>query len=143
MRPDLHDRPPENDLIRRRSAAGNNERIDRETRDSIDEVADSSELVRKRLGELDREWSVDRALQLSFAVANGLSGGMTMRSLLRTKRFGVWGALFGAQVAFLAHQALRGWCPPLPLLRRLGFRSAREICAERCVLEKRLAELVG
>jgi hypothetical protein len=143
MRPDLRYRPPDHDLIRRHSAESNNDRIDRETRDSLDEVADSSELVRKRLGELDREWHVDRALMLNFAVIGGLSGGMTMRSLLRTGRFGGWGTFFWIQVAFLAHHAIRGWCPPLPVFRRLGFRSAREICAERCVLENRLAELEG
>ncbi len=29
--------------------------------------------------------------------------------------------------AFLLQHALQGWCPPLPLLRRLGIRTAAEI----------------
>ena len=36
---------------------------------------------------------------------------------------------------FLLQQALQGWCPPLPLLRRLGFRTAEEISQERNALK--------
>jgi len=52
---------------------------------------------------------------------------------------GGWGALFWVQVGFLAFHALRGWCPPLPLFRRLGFRSADEIGVEREVLHDALS----
>jgi hypothetical protein len=31
--------------------------------------------------------------------------------------------------------AIQGWCPPVPLLRRLGFRTPAEICEERCGLK--------
>lgn len=31
--------------------------------------------------------------------------------------------------------ALRGWCPPLPVLRRLGFRTRAEIDRERYALK--------
>ncbi len=33
------------------------------------------------------------------------------------------------------HDALQGWCPPLPLLRRLGLRTAEEISQERNALK--------
>ncbi len=39
--------------------------------------------------------------------------------------------------------AVRGWCPPVSVLRRLGFRSDKEIAAERVALEKRLAVSQG
>jgi hypothetical protein len=36
---------------------------------------------------------------------------------------------------FLLQHALQGWCPPLPVLRRLGVRTAREIERERTALK--------
>ncbi|WP_431303387.1 hypothetical protein [Sediminicoccus sp. BL-A-41-H5] len=36
---------------------------------------------------------------------------------------------------FLLQHALQGWCPPLPILRRLGVRTAREIERERTALK--------
>ena len=32
--------------------------------------------------------------------------------------------------AFLLQHALQGWCPPLPLLRRMGMRTSAEIHEE-------------
>ena len=37
--------------------------------------------------------------------------------------------------SFLLQHALQGWCPPLPLFRRLGVRTAREIARERYALQ--------
>jgi len=64
---------------------------------------------------------------------------VAVHSLARRGRMGGWGALFWVQVGFLAFHALRGWCPPLPLFRRLGFRSADEIGVEREVLHDALS----
>ena len=36
---------------------------------------------------------------------------------------------------FLFQHAIQGWCPPLPVLRRLGFRTATEISEERIALK--------
>lgn len=138
---DIDWQPPAHDHVRARSSNASNTRIDRETRGALDEVERSPTAIRARLDELDREWNVDRALMLNFAIAGTISGALSMRNLLRDGSFGVWGALFFTQMTFLAHHALRGWCPPLPVLRRLGFRTAREICAERAALEKRLLQL--
>ena len=38
------------------------------------------------------------------------------------------------QSFFLQH-ALQGWCPPIPVLRRLGMRTAQEIARERYALK--------
>jgi hypothetical protein len=37
--------------------------------------------------------------------------------------------------ALLLQHALQGWCPPIPLLRRLGFRTEAEINRERYALK--------
>lgn len=36
---------------------------------------------------------------------------------------------------FLLQHALQGWCPPLPVFRRLGFRTQAEIERERYALK--------
>jgi hypothetical protein len=36
---------------------------------------------------------------------------------------------------FFMQHALQGWCPPLPVLRRLGFRTQYEIERERYALK--------
>jgi hypothetical protein len=36
--------------------------------------------------------------------------------------------------------ALQGWCPPVPVLRRLGYRTQPEIEEERCALRALLEE---
>lgn len=46
-----------------------------------------------------------------------------------------WLYTFGTQMGFLLVHATVGWCPPVAVLRRLGFRTAKEIAAERQALE--------
>ncbi len=85
------------------------------------------------MSELEREWDVDRALMLNF----GIIGGVTLLSGLMKNRRLLY--MLGVQLSFLTLHSFRGWCPPLPLLRRLGFRTQKEIQAERYVLEAILA----
>jgi hypothetical protein len=131
--------PPEHDLVRQHTSERSNERIDQDTRAALERASPTDATIQARLAELDREWNVDRALMLNFAIIGGLSGSLAMRSMKRTGRLGGWGAMFFTQIAFLAHHAIRSWCPPMPVFRRLGYRSAAEICAERVALEKQLA----
>jgi len=135
--------PPALDIIRDRTADSVNHKIDRLTRGALAEVENSPEKIALRRAELDREWTIDRALMVNFAIAGAITGGLAMRNLRRTGKLGGWGKLFWTQMAFLLNHAVRGWCPPMPVMRRLGFRSAREICAERCALEQRMRELAG
>lgn len=87
------------------------------------------ERIESRLDELDREWDIERALEAnasSFALA-----GLTL-GVARDRR---WLALPAAVAGFLLQHAVQGWCPPLPVLRRLGFRTAHEIDQERYALK--------
>ncbi len=131
---------PSHDGIREKSSDAANARIDRETQVAIAEASRSPEAIEVRLAELDREWNIDRALMLNFAIVGGLASSLAMRRLVRRGTLGGWGALFFTQIAFLAHHAIRRWCPPMPVFRRIGFRSQQEIDAERCVLEQQLAQ---
>src|SRR5689334_4663440 len=127
---------PTNDRIRAHSEDRVNQRIDRQTRGALDEARRSPEARAARIAELEREWNVDRAIMLAFGIAGSFTAWNALSGLRRTGRLGGWSLLFGAQMAFLINHAVRGWCPPLPIFRRLGFRSAAEICAERVALER-------
>jgi hypothetical protein len=82
-----------------------------------------------RLEELDREWDIERALEANAAAVS--LAGLALAAFV-DRRF----LLLPAGVAgFLLQHAIQGWCPPLPVLRRLGFRTPAEICEERCGLK--------
>lgn len=98
-------------------------------RDSVRWHAEHLERIPSRLRELDAEWDIERTLEanastLAFA---GIVFGVTV-----DRR---WLALPGIVTAFLFQHAVLGWCPPLPLLRRMGVRTAREIETERTALK--------
>jgi len=117
------------DRVRHHTAPLVNEAIDRQTRAHIAEtIAAGRDAIVMRVRELDDEWDVDRALMLNFAVAGGLSFALGQRYHRGFTYF------FCAQLAFLAMHATAGWCPPLVVFRRLGFRTAKEIATERAAL---------
>ena len=82
-----------------------------------------------RLDQLNREWDIERVLQTnaSALVLLGIALGVTV-----DRRFLI---LSGAVLALFAQHALQGWCPPVPVLRRLGVRTAREIERERYAIK--------
>ncbi|RVI55231.1 hypothetical protein [Sinorhizobium meliloti] len=82
-----------------------------------------------RLAELDREWDIERTLE---ANASTLAFTGTMLAATGDRR---WLALPAIVTGFLFQHAIQGWCPPLPILRRLGFRTAEEINQERYALK--------
>ena len=133
--------PPRNDLIRERTSDRVNRKLDQQTEGALAEAADSPDRIRARLDSLDREWHVDRVLMAQCAVLGTISAVLAMRNLRRRGSPGGAGGLFFLQMAVLLHHAIRGWSPSLPVFRRLGVRSAREIDAERSALETRLAQL--
>jgi hypothetical protein len=86
-----------------------------------DEIAD-------RLAALDAEWDIERTLEANAATL--AFAGVVLGATVDRR----WLALPAAVTAFLLQHALQGWCPPLPVLRRLGFRTVREIEQERYAL---------
>lgn len=135
--------PPRYDRARRHTKEHVNERIDEMTRDKLAIVGADPHALRKRLDEIDREWHVDRALMGVFSVLGSISAWQAHKAIARGKPLSGWRLFFWVQMFFMGHHALRGWCPPLAVLRRIGFRTEKEIAAERVVLEKRLATSTG
>lgn len=84
--------------------------------------------IARRIEELDREWDIERVLEVNAATL-ALTG-----LLLGLKLNRKWLLLPGIVLPFLLQHGLQGWCPPLPLLRRLGVRTRGEIDREKYAL---------
>ena len=107
-----------------------NERIRSETEQSIAYYGSRPEMIPHRLDELDREWDIERAIE---AFASGvLLFSMLHAIVLRKRR---WMLMLPVVSGFLMQHAIQGWCPPVSVLRRLGFRTEREIEEERYALK--------
>lgn len=117
-RVELSTDPKINDEIKRRS--------DQQVRRLA--AASPAELSR-RIGELGEEWDVERRLQLNASTL-ALTG--TILGFTKDHRFFLIPTLV---FSFFLQHALQGWCPPIPVFRRLGVRTQREIERERYALK--------
>ncbi|TXF99126.1 hypothetical protein FVD38_13905 [Massilia arenae] len=108
-----------------------NDQIRHETQERIREYErnDRNALITRRLNELEHEWDVERTLQTNFATLSLVGLALALKSDKR------WLVLAAGVPLFMVQHALQGWCPPLPVLRRLGVRTAREIAEERYALK--------
>ncbi len=107
-----------------------NEAIRRQTEENVARLAAAGPAaIDRRLAELDREWDIERTLEANAATVSliGSALGFTVG-----RRFF---ALPVVVAGFLLQHALQGWCPPVPLFRHLGFRTASEIDHERYALK--------
>jgi len=118
------------DRVRKNTPPEINAQIDREIAGSIRYFAGLDNLeITRRIRELDREWDVERALEAN-AAALGITG--LALGVFRDRR---WLVLPGLVLPFLLQHAVQGWCPPLEVLRRLEFRTRKEIDREKYALK--------
>jgi len=115
--------------VERATSTSVNRRIEAEIMASIEYHMAYPEEIDQRLKELQEEWDIERVLE---ANASALAFLGTALGLLSGRR---WLLLPAAVSAFLFQHATQGWCPPLPVLRRLGFRTAHEIAQEYYALK--------
>jgi hypothetical protein len=117
-------RVPEN------TAESVNECIRRKTEENVARYANAGRVaIERRLEELDHEWDIERCVETlapTFTLI-GLGLGLTVSRK--------WFVLPVAVQAFFLQHALQGWCPPIPVLRRLGVRTVAEIDHERNALK--------
>ena len=106
-----------------------NRQIEQTTEENVVRLAAlGSEAIANRLQELDREWDIERTLEANAATLALVA--LTLGFSVNRKWF-----LFPVVIAaFLLQHALQGWCPPLPIFRKRGVRTAREIDLERTAL---------
>lgn len=118
------------DRVRINTDEAVNQEIRRQTAKSIEcASAGGPAAIERRLAELDLEWDIERYVETmapTFTLL-GLALGLS--------RHRGWFLLpLVVQTFFLQH-ALQGWCPPIPVLRRMGIRTCGEINEERYALK--------
>jgi len=125
----MSEKPIRRDRARMHSAKSVDRKIDAAFECSLRHYATTDEdTIRRRLDELDREWDMERAVELN-ASALALTG--TVLGLLVNRK---WFSLPLVVTGFLLNHAVRGWCPPVPVFRRMGVRACKEIERERYAL---------
>jgi hypothetical protein len=116
--------------VRKNTSKKVNEEIERETLRSLETYAHSSaSAIKARLKELDKQWDIERTLEINAAVI-GLTG--TMLAIFVNKK---WAILPAIVTGFLAQHAIQGWCPPLPLFRAMGIKTRPELDREKYALK--------
>lgn len=105
-----------------------NARIHRQTEANVAYYARRLDEIEQRLDELDHEWDIERAIETNAAslILFGLGLGIFWKKAL------VLPMVVGL---FLLQHAIQGWCPPVPVFRRMGLRTQREINQERYALK--------
>jgi hypothetical protein len=107
-----------------------NRRIQAEMEARVAALAAQGEAaITARLEALDKEWDIERCLE------TGASSLTLIGTILGATVNKKWFWLPGGVAAFLLQHAIQGWCPPLPVFRRLGVRTADEINQERIALK--------
>ena len=118
------------DRVAEHSPESANEAIRRQTHEDIARIAaEGPEAIDRRLEELDREWDIERTLEANAATVALVGLGL---GTFVDRRFYL---LPAAVAGFLLQHAVQGWCPPMPVFRRLGVRTATEIEEERYALK--------
>lgn len=118
------------DHVRANTKPKTQARIDEKMREQIKHFASQpKEVISRRIYELEREWDIERVLEAN-------ASGLALTSL-------IWGLtvnkkcllITGSVLGFLMLHAVRGWCPPVPILRRMGVRTRQEIDRELFALK--------
>jgi hypothetical protein len=116
--------------VTRHTASRVNAEICRQIEENVTQTAaGGGEAIDRRLAELDREWDIERTLEANAATASLI--GLTLGATVDRR----WFLLPAVVAGFLLQHAVQGWCPPVPVFRRLGFRTQTEIDYERYALK--------
>ena len=118
------------DRVQAHTATHVNRDIERQAaRRLVRAAGQSSTALSRRIDELDDEWDIERWLEMN---ASALAfTGVVLGIFVNRKFF----AIPCVVLPFLFQHAVQGWCPPIPIFRRRGVRTRREIHAEKFALK--------
>jgi hypothetical protein len=120
----------ESDPVRRYTSPAMLQRIEDQIAHNIRFYASQPDhVIAERIEGLKREWSIERYLQ-----ANAAAVGFTtaLLALLKNRK---WALLTCGALGFFLYHGLKGFDPPIPLLRKAGVRTRTEIDRERYALK--------
>ena len=107
-----------------------NLRIRESTICNVNSYRTNENKTKDRIKELDQEWDIERIVETN-AASMILISSLSFFIINRNKCF-----LITTFISlFLLQHAIQGWCPSLPMLRRLGIRTEQEIQNEKFTLK--------
>jgi len=116
--------------VRESTTDAANQSVDNKTLSNIQQFGYAGpDAIKSRLQDLDKEWDIEKTLEVN-AASLALTG-VLLGAFVNKK----WFVLPGIVSGFLLQHGLQGWCPPLPIFRKLGIRTTREINEERTALK--------
>lgn len=122
--------PPTTTRVAQHTQPEVNQELRRQTFRSLNSHRKSPEnAISARIKKLNSEWDTERVLETNAAIM------VLLGSLLGWKHSRKWFLLSGTAGAFLLQHALQGWCPTVPLIRKMGIRTADEISTEKTALK--------
>lgn len=122
--------PPTTQRVRLHTNSAVNNIIRNQTIESIDSHFSSNEnQITDRINELNHEWDMERIIEVNAASL------VIISTILGLKCSPKWFLVTTGVGAFLLQHALQGWCPPVPLARQMGVRTAEEINHEKIALK--------
>jgi hypothetical protein len=128
----------EQDRARRHTAREVLRSIDGVTVASLSRCASAgAPAIEQRLQALEREWDTDRVLETEAATMGLL--GLALGALVNRRLLALPAIVSGAVLLF----ATSGRYPLLPVFRRLGVRTSREISRERYALKALRGDFAG
>jgi hypothetical protein len=124
------DRGTEVERVRRHTSAQRLEAIEQQIERNVRFHGTRTKTeIGDRLNELEDEWSIERYLDTNASV---IALGSAVLGVTANRK---WLLLSAAVGGFLLQHAPMGWCPPMPVLRRLGVRTRSEIDREKFALK--------
>jgi hypothetical protein len=113
------------DKVRKVSSDEDNERIEKDILKNLVFYQGKPEEIPMRLEELDKERDIEKALESNASIL-ALSG--VLFGMFFSKK---WLLLPAVVTGFLFQHSVQGWCPPLTVLRKMGYRTRKEIETEK------------
>jgi hypothetical protein len=118
------------DRVRCSSGAHDNRDIEKKILQSLQLYQKKSkEEITARIIKLEKEWSIERWLELNASILAFI--GVLLSAFVNI----YWLFLPGFVLPFLALHAIQGWCPPIPIMRKINIRTRREIDWEKFSLK--------
>jgi hypothetical protein len=118
------------DRVRANTSEEINRRLDRELESRVKSYEHRSPAeITQRIDELDREWDMERLLETN---ASAIAFAGLALAVTHSRK---WLIVPGIVLPFLFQHAVQGWCPPVPVFRRLGVRTREEIDREKYALK--------
>lgn len=116
--------------VRQQSYSETNLKVDKDILNNIKHYSNlSEEVITKRIKELDREWDIERLLEINLSTL-ALTG--ILLSMIKHRS---WIILPTVALGFFAQHVIQGWSPPLQVLRFFKVRTRNEINQEKHALK--------